>query len=92
MICSFVALDSNPVSKNTYVIFLFMSTLLQMSNTMSESEPPDIEQHTFLYLGLFIILHALIRLSPIVLLHGAVSSNSSSEMIDLDFSLYPLSK
>ena len=70
-----------------------MSTFVQISNTMSESEPPDIEQHILLYFGLFIMLHARIRLSPIVLLHGTVSSNSLSEMIDADFSeLYPLSK
>lgn len=37
---------------------------------MSLSEPPDIEQTIFSYLGLLIIDHALIKLSPIVLFFG----------------------
>lgn len=37
---------------------------------MSLSEPPDIEQTIFLYLGLLIINHALTKLSPIILFVG----------------------
>ena len=74
---SFVAWYSKPVSNHTYSTLLSLSHLQTISSITSLSEPPDIEQTIFLYRGLFIFAHALIKLSPIVWFTGQFSNNSS---------------
>nr|DAV74968.1 MAG TPA: hypothetical protein [Caudoviricetes sp.] len=44
---------------------MYLSHLQTISNIISLSDPPEILHNIFLYLGLLIIAHALIRLSRI---------------------------
>ena len=54
-----------------------MSHFQIMSNITSLSDPPEIEHKIFWYLSLFIIDHARIMLSQIVLFTGHAANNSS---------------
>ena len=59
---------------------------------MSLSEPPDMEQIIVLYFLLFIMCHALIRLSPMTLLHGTLLRSSSRECAVFGLREFPVSK
>ena len=64
--CSFVAVNSNPGLMKMYVILWYISTFSHISITISLSEPAEMKQHIFWYWLLLIMLHARMKLSPIV--------------------------